>query len=282
MVQCVDGTIALQIIAGTREKAYMRRIESPDPVIRNELTQHIRDFWSRNVNAERIMGKDVTQHARGDDLYFEELEAQRYRSHRHLLPWITTMKAGKSVLEIGSGIGLDTYTLAKQGLDVVAVDLTHVGVATARRRFLRHGMSGSFAMADAGYLPFADNHFDYVYSFGVLHHAADTAKTITEVYRVLKPGGEARIMLYHRRSINELVHRLTGVPFEDKDELCPVVRRFTLAETRVLFRAFRNVSLSPEYVYGEGYGAVFRWTPRWLYDLLSRHWGWHIMITGLK
>ncbi len=279
----MDGTVALEVIARIiRGKAYVRKIEPSDPVTRDELTRHIRDFWSRNVNAERIMGKNVTQHARGEGLYFEELEDQRYRSHRHLLPWITEMQSGKSVLEIGSGIGLDTYTLARQGLEVVAIDLTQVGVATARQRFLRHKMSGSFAIAEAGYLPIADKSFDYVYSFGVLHHAADTEKTITEVHRVLKPGGEARIMLYHRRSINELVHRLMGVPFEDKDELCPVVRRFTLAETRVLFSAFRDVRLSLQYAYGEGYGAVFRWTPRWLYNLLSHHWGWHILIIGLK
>lgn len=260
----------------------MSSIESPNPAPRAGLTREIQHFWTRHVNAERILGKEVTRHARGDDAYFADLENQRYRSHRHLLPWIRAMQPGRSVLEIGCGVGLDTYAMAKHGLNVTSVDLTEVGVGTARNRFRRHRLAGSFAVADAGCLPFPTNSYDYVYSFGVLHHAADTAATVDQVHRVLRPNGEARIMLYHRRSINELVHRLTRIPFEEKDAICPVVRRFTHTEVRFLFRAFNKVEIKSEYVYGEGYGKIFRLTPRWLYDWLSRHFGWHLMIVATK
>ncbi len=260
----------------------MTKIEPASPEIREDLTPQIRDFWTRRVNAERIMGRDVTNHERGEDGYFHDLETQRYRSHRHLLPWINAMTPGKTVLEIGSGVGLDTYTMARHGLQVTAVDLTDVGVATARQRFLRHQMPANFLATDACHLPFPQDSFDYVYSFGVLHHVADTEKSIREVHRVLKPGGEARIMLYHRHSLNEIVHRMLGVPFEEKDELCPVVRRFTVNEVRELFRDFSKVKIQVEYLYGEGYGKLFRLTPRWLYDILSVRWGWHLMIAAKK
>lgn len=260
----------------------MKKIESTDPTQYGGLTNEIQDFWSRRVNAEKIMGKDVTTHNRGEDAYFSDLETQRYRSHRHLPPWIRAMTPGKTVLEIGSGVGLDTFTIARHGMNITALDLTYVGVSTARSRFRRHGVAGEFAVSDACNLPIADNTFDYVYSFGVLHHVADTDKSIAEVYRVLKPGGQARIMLYHRHSLNELVHRLLRVPFEDKDELCPVVRRYTRAEVAALFKPFSRVEQTLEYVYGEGYGKLFDWTPRWLYNFLSRHWGWHIMISATK
>jgi ubiquinone/menaquinone biosynthesis C-methylase UbiE len=260
----------------------MSGIESPNPSPRAGLTREIQNFWTEHVNAERILGKKVTRHARGDDAYFTDLEDQRYRSHRHLLPWIRGMQPGRSVLEIGCGVGLDTYTMARQGLNITSVDLTEVAVTTAHQRFRRHQLSGAFAVADAGCLPFPTNMYDYVYSFGVLHHAADTAATINEVYRVLKPNGEARIMLYHRRSINEFVHRLTRIPFEEKDAICPVVRRFTRAEVRSMFRAFSKIEIECDYVYGEGYGRIFRLTPRWLYDQLSYHFGWHLMIIATK
>jgi len=260
----------------------MKKIEPIEPYKHKHLGREIQDFWTRNVNAERIMGKKVTRHARGEDLYFQELETQRYRSHRYLPPWLSAIRSGHSVLEIGCGVGLDAYTLAQRGLKVTAVDLTYIGVATARQRFQRNQVAGNFAAGNAEHLPFRDNSFDYVYSFGVLHHAADTAKTIEEVYRVLKPGGEARIMLYHRHSLNELVHRLLRVPFEEKNELCPVVRRFTRKETRKLFRSFRQLDLRLAYVFGEGYGMLFDFTPRWLYNLLSRYFGWHILIIALK
>lgn len=260
----------------------MKRIEPPSLEARADLTPRIRDFWTRRVNAERIMGREITTHDRGEDGYFGDLQTQRYRSHRHLLPWITAMTPGKSVLEIGSGVGLDTYTMATHGLDVTAVDLTHVGVRTARQRFQRHGVPANFFVADACELPFAEASFDYVYSFGVLHHVADTEKSISEVYRVLRPGGEARIMLYHRRSVNELVHRALRVPFEERDELCPVVRRFTVAEARSLFGKFRHCDVRIDYLYGEGYGRIFRLTPQWIYDVLSARWGWHLMIVAGK
>lgn len=260
----------------------MSGIESPNPTPRAGLTREIQNFWTHHVNAERILGKEVTQHARGGDAYFADLENQRYRSHRHLLPWIQGMQPGRSVLEIGCGVGLDTYTMAGHGLNVTSVDLTEIAVHTAHQRFRRHQLGGSFAVADAGCLPFPADTYDYVYSFGVLHHAADTPATINEVHRVLKPNGEARIMLYHRRSVNELVHRLTRIPFEEKDAVCPVVRRFTRAEVHSMFRAFSKVEIRLDYVYGEGYGKIFHLTPRWLYDWLSRRFGWHLMIVATK
>ncbi len=246
------------------------------------LTKDIQMFWDKNVNAEYIFGKKVSEHNRGTEKYFLDLENQRYRSHHHLLPWINSMIPGKSVLEIGSGIGLDTYTIAKHGLNVTAIDLTYTGVKTAHDRFKKGKLYGLFAIADAESLPFNDNFYDYVYSFGVLHHAADTEKTLKEVFRVLKRGGEARIMLYNRISINGLVHKITGVPFEDRRVLCPVVRRFTKSEVLALFQPFSNVNIKLDYVFGEGYGIIYKLTPRWLYKVLSFFFGWHIMITATK
>jgi ubiquinone/menaquinone biosynthesis C-methylase UbiE len=260
----------------------MRNIEPSNIKDHPSLTKDIRDFWSRNVNAERIMGNTISQEQRGGEKYFAELEDQRYRSHRHLGPWINSMETGKTVLELGCGIGMDTFSMAKKGLNVTALDLTEVGVRTAKNRFINNKISGSFLAGNAEMLPIKDNSFDYVYSFGVLHHAANTEKTITEVYRVLRSGGIAKIMLYHRHSINELVHRITKVPFEEKDELCPVVRRFSTKEIETMFKQFSKIHLKLEYVFGEGYGKLFSFTPRPIYNFLSKHWGWHIMITAKK
>ncbi|MFC1524202.1 class I SAM-dependent methyltransferase [Thermodesulfobacteriota bacterium] len=247
-----------------------------------KLTREIQSFWTRHVNAEEIMGREVSEHSRGEDQYFHDLESQRYRSHRHLLPWITSMEKGKTVFEIGCGVGLDTFTMGKHGLRVTAADLTPVAADTISKRFANNNLTGSFTVADACRLPIRDDSFDYVYSFGVLHHTADTDRSIQEVHRILKPGGEARIMLYNRHSLNELVHRLTRVPFEDKSEMCPVVRRFTHPEVHQLFRAFSSCRIKRDFVYGEGYGRVFKLTPLWLYRLMSRYWGWHLMISATK
>jgi ubiquinone/menaquinone biosynthesis C-methylase UbiE len=115
-----------------------------------------------------------------------------------------------------------------------------------------------------------------------LHHAPDTEKTLQEAFRVLKTGGSARIMLYHRHSLNEIMHRISGILFEDKDELCPVVRRFTKDEVRAMCKDFSSVEIDVDYVYGEGYGKLFKLTPLSLYKLLSKYLGWHLMIVATK
>ena len=260
----------------------MKSVEPARPDVTPDLTDRVRDFWTRNVNAERLMGKAVSAHSRGEREYFEELEGQRYRSHRHLEPWIRSMEPGRSVLEIGCGIGMDSYRMARHGLCVTGIDLTEVAIDTARSRFAREGLDGAFEVGDAEALRFPDEHFDYVYSFGVLHHVPDTEQSVREVWRVLKKGGEARIMLYHRRSLNEFVHRLTGIPFEERDELCPVVRRYTRDEARKLFGQFSQVRIGIDHLFGEGYGPLFGLTPLPIYRALSRCVGWHLMICAKK
>jgi ubiquinone/menaquinone biosynthesis C-methylase UbiE len=246
------------------------------------LVGKVADFWTRNVNAERIMGRSVSDHERGSERYFAELETQRYRSHRHLPDWIASMQSGSKVLEVGCGIGLDSARMAQHGLHVTAVDLTVVGPATAARRANEQHYDASYLCSDAERLPFKDGAFDYVYSFGVMHHAPDTQCCVDEAYRVLRPGGQALIMLYHRHSLNEFVHRMLRVPFEERDELCPVVRRYTVDEIQSMFSRFAKVEVCPDFVFGEGYGALFRWTPLPLYRLLSRFLGWHLMIRATR
>lgn len=260
----------------------MKSIEPAAPEISSDLVDEIKNFWNRNVNAEELMGKKVSGATRGDATYFKDIAEQRYRSHRHLLPWIREMTPGKSVLEIGCGIGLDSFEMARHGLRVTAVDLTETAIEMAEKRFRDNKLNGAFSVGDATDLGFGDGSFDYVYSFGVLHHTQDTEKSIREVYRVLKKGGEARIMLYNRRSLNEVVHRITRIPFEARHEICPVVRRFTVGETGQLFSPFSSVQISKDYVYGEGYGWLFKATPMPLYRLLSRTLGWHLMIRAVK
>ena len=89
----------------------------------------------------------------------------------------------------------------KYGADIVAVDLTPERVlSTAKKLSLVANGQGIVYQADAEHLPFRESSFDIVYSNGVLHHSENTEKCLDEVYRVLRPGGQAVIMLYARHS----------------------------------------------------------------------------------
>lgn len=108
---------------------------------------------------------------------------------------------GRNVLEIGCGMGCMAMNWALNGARVTAVDLNPVAIAQTRQRFAVHQLDGTVREADAEALPFADASFDFVYSWGVLHHTPQTAGALKEVHRVLKPGGEVGVMLYHRKSL---------------------------------------------------------------------------------
>ena len=57
------------------------------------------------------------------------------------------------------------------------------------------------SVGDAEKLVFDDNYFDIVYSWGVIHHSPNTPQAISEILRVLRPGGNAKIMIYHKWSM---------------------------------------------------------------------------------
>jgi ubiquinone/menaquinone biosynthesis C-methylase UbiE len=123
---------------------------------------------------------------------------------RRLLPVVEMPLAelrGKQVLEIGPGGGAHSCLFKRHGAQVTAVDITpERAMSTAFKLSLIKGGEGRAFNADAENLPFADASFDIVYSNGVLHHSADTDRTLAEVHRVLKPGGRAVLMLYSRHS----------------------------------------------------------------------------------
>jgi ubiquinone/menaquinone biosynthesis C-methylase UbiE len=105
-------------------------------------------------------------------------------------------------LEIGCGAGAIAAQLAVNGVVVTGIDLTSHAIDLARRRFELFGLSGDIRQMDAERLEFPDETFDFIWSWGVIHHSANTEAIIREIHRVLKPHGEARVMVYHRNSIN--------------------------------------------------------------------------------
>ncbi len=106
--------------------------------------------------------------------------------------------ADKDVLEIGVGNGSHAALLARHSRSFTGIDLTDYASRSTRERFEVFGLSGLIQRADAEHLPFPDASFDVVWSWGVIHHSANTRKIVGEIYRVLRPGGRAVIMVYHR------------------------------------------------------------------------------------
>jgi SAM-dependent methyltransferase len=105
------------------------------------------------------------------------------------------------VLEVGCGMGTMASLWAGEGADVTAIDLNPTAVEQTRRRFDLLGLKGDVRQADARNLPFDDATFEFVWSWGVLHHSAELGVALRELLRVARPGGGYGVMVYHRRSL---------------------------------------------------------------------------------
>jgi ubiquinone/menaquinone biosynthesis C-methylase UbiE len=146
-------------------------------------------------------GAKLAEAEPGTTEFFEQVAQTR----DHLEPFIVDFAEfdlwrGRDVLEIGVGLGSDFMRFVEAGANASGVDLTEASVALVRRRLELGGLAANVMVGDAEQLPFADESFDLVYSWGVLHHTPDTERALAEVRRVLRQGGEARIMFYSRRS----------------------------------------------------------------------------------
>lgn len=250
--------------------------------------EEVRSYWNEYVN-----DIEITQHPRGSPEFFEALEKYRYDKIDYLYDYVGfDQYKGKKVLEIGCGVGHDLMQFARAGAYVSARDLTENAVELAIKNLKREGYSGDIKQGNAEALDFDDNAFDVVYSHGVLHHTVDTEQSISEVRRVLKPGGEAVIMLYNRHSWLALVAWLSGTNIEHAQKDAPIIRKYTTQECRDLFREFRNLEIHVDRFpkrtlkFNNLFGKLNNYllVPFFeiLPDVMRRPFGWHIMIRANK
>ncbi|MBL0141881.1 MAG: methyltransferase domain-containing protein [Betaproteobacteria bacterium] len=229
-------------------------------------------------------------------------EAERYR-YGEYGPWMAeTMEfaghAGEKVLEIGGGMGTDLAQFAKNGAIVTDLDLSSGHLALAKENFALRELEGTFVHHDAERIPFADGTFDVVYTNGVIHHTPNTQSVIGEIFRVLKPGGKAIVMVYAENSLHYwrnlvgwqgLVHgklatRSIGDVMSETVELSeagarPLVKVYTARRLRAMFAAFEDISIVKRQLIPVEVPRVLAWVP---VETLGRHMGWNLVLKARK
>jgi len=176
--------------------------------MRSRTQAEVRGWWTEHPMTYDWRG--AIPHAQGSPEHLAEVErrflSQAWfaqepgeRPFSALIPFDEL--GGKDVLEIGCGTGVHARLLAEAGARLTAVDLTSTAVELTRRRLELHALGADVREADAERLPFADASFDFVWSWGVIHHSAHTERVAAEIARVLRPGGRLALMVYHRSSL---------------------------------------------------------------------------------
>jgi ubiquinone/menaquinone biosynthesis C-methylase UbiE len=258
-VVCTDGDLATSLSAFA--DAQSRAKQSTIPI---ETGDSYKDQVQRQWNHNPV----GSQHARESQPHtldwFLEVEKHRYGAYAPWMPSVMefSQHAGQDVLEIGGGIGTDLAQFAAHGAKVTDVDLAAGHLRLAEENFRLRGLGGRFIHQDAESLPFPDESFDLVYSNGVLHHTPNTRAVVSEIRRVLRPGGRVIVMLYAENSLHywrkmvwlfgvkqglldqvsmgEIMSRTVE---RSANEARPLVKVYTKARARALFDNFTAIEV---------------------------------------
>jgi ubiquinone/menaquinone biosynthesis C-methylase UbiE len=245
------------------------------------LNTIVRQFWEAEPcgTSEDIVGNLPKESLE----WFERIEKYRYSME----PFIFSVAQfdqhkGKRMLEVGVGAGTDHLQWARAGAECHGVDLTDAGIETTRCHLKYYGFTSDLQRVDAEHLPFPDNHFDLIYSWGVIHHSERPEQILGEIHRVLKPGGQFIGMMYSRYSLRSVRFWVKHALLKGKPwlSLGDVIwdhmeslgtKAYTIPEMRRFLRVYADVSF-------QKFVTPYELTklPTFLKRLVPSPWGWYI------
>ena len=263
--------------------------------------QDVQDYWDRRPCNVRHSVKPV-----GTRDYFDEVEGRKYFVEPHIRAFADFPRwRTKDVLEIGCGIGTDSVNFARNGAKLTIVELSNESLAITKQRFELERLHAYFIHGNAeeldDLLP-PEKKFDFIYSFGAIHHTPHPERVVKGISKRLKPGGELRVMVYARRSWKVLWiysryawrepwnWRHLVAKYSEAQIGSPVSYVYSRKAARSLLREFEIVSMNkdhifpyriPDYIqhrYVKNW--YFRWLPNSWFHWLERQLGWHLLIVA--
>ena len=229
--------------------------------------------------------------------YFDDDEEYMYRLHPYIFSFAQfTRYPGKKILEVGVGAGRDFVQWVRNGCVATGCDLTPKAVELTRKRLKVYGLEANVQQEDCENLSFSDESFDLVYCLGVIHHTLDPQKAVSEIYRVLKKGGIAKVMLYHRHSWVAFNHWVAyglmgGKPLRSIDDIMAShmenkgTKVYSIKQAKKLFHQFSQVDIYNQvtpYDHMAMKGKVSPCIANLLISALNSRIGWNLMVTATK
>lgn len=263
----------------------------------------VREFWEKNpVAASGIAAMPGTAAFFSDfDRLREAEECEPYEFSNRIHGYENSR--GKRVLDVGCGNGYVLSRYARHGAEVCGIDLTETALNLSRRRFELEGLKGEFRATDGNRIPYPDASFDIACSMGVLHHIEDPRPMLTEMARVLRPGGRLILMFYHRNSWKYRVvlplRRLFDPVYRGKSlqqalnmndgQNCPLAKVYSRDEARGLLPGFTDIQFAVNQLSWKQLflvpplaRALGRLLPSCSESFFARHLGWNLYIQATK
>jgi ubiquinone/menaquinone biosynthesis C-methylase UbiE len=251
----------------------------------------VQEYWDEYPCGIQITGEEI-----GSRGFFEDIKRKFHMTyaayaHSEELLQFASYK-GKSVLEVGCGIGLDAIEFAKNGAQVTAIDLSPQNIELAKKYFAHYNLAATIEVGNAEQLRFPSDSFDLAIAIGVLYYTPNTQKAVDELLRVLKPGGKAICMFFNRHSWYPILARISGKNIDHEEKDPPVLKLFSLKEVKQLFFRFSSVEIIMErfptrtikrsgilaQVYNHGLVPFFKVLPK----PLIKPWGFHIIVKATR
>ncbi len=244
-----------------------------------------------------------SQYARETNKYsaqwFKEVEAYRYEVYG---PWIRELLSkqdvdGKRVLEVGGGLGTDLAQFAERGAQITDLDLSTGHLNLAKTNFMHRGLTGTFCHGDAENMPLQNDYYDLVYSIGVVHHSPNTQQIINEMWRVLKPGGKALIIVYAENSLHywqqlfkeqwwlkDNTHRSIADVLSDTVEITdndarPLVKAYSGKRFKKMFEKFDHIKMHKKHISKQHVPLLLKCLPE---RYLHKWGGWYLILEATK
>jgi ubiquinone/menaquinone biosynthesis C-methylase UbiE len=186
-----------------------------------------------------------------DDMFNSQVSGKVER-YKHLQRYIYAAKkigGDKKVLDVGCGTGYGTKMIFDKGNETYGLDISEAAINYAKKKY----PGPKYICCSAEEIPFPDNYFDAITAFEVIEHVQNPEKTLDEIYRVLKLGGDLFISTPNPRHLkNVFLHYFFKKPYPLKSSESNIyhLREFYYEEFMNLLekKRFRIISRYGQYL----------------------------------
>ena len=250
--------------------------------------EEVQKFWNERPCNIRHSNKEIATKE-----YFEEVTARKYKVEPHILSFANFPSyEGKKVLEVGCGIGTAAQSFCEAGAVYTGIDLSDKSIEIANKRMAVFGFTNNSSIFQADIETFYNTEkYDLVYSFGVLHHTPNTELAIQNIFNLLKPGGEFKLMMYAKNSWKNFEIQ-DGLDQYEAQSGVPIAKTYSKEEIYTLLKDFKDIDIIQTHIFPyeieeyKKYNYIkkpyFANMPDSLFSCLEKNLGWHLCITCVK